>query len=117
MAAHVEQEAVEAGSVEEVRHRQRPVATRLPAVDQHHARTRSAVPGRDEPGRQVEAVDRDDRVLEWHAEISGGRLHLMAAGIAGTRAVGEREPVCQPDLGGRDGGGNACATNGAHSPR
>ena len=117
VAADVEQEAVEAGRVEEVRHRQRPVAARLPAVDQHHARAWRPVPRRDEPGRQVEAVDRDDRVLERHAEVVGGRLHLVAAWIAGTRAIGKREPIRQPDLGGGDGGGNAGATSGAHVPK
>ena len=56
-------------------------------------------------------------VLERHPEVGGGRLHLMAPGIAGTRAIGEREPVRQPDLGGGDGGGDAGATNGAHTPK
>ena len=117
VAADVEQEAVEAGRVEEVRHRQRPVAGRLPAVDQDHAGAGRPLPRRNEPCRQVEAINRDDRVLERHAEVGGGRLHLMAARIAGTRAVGERESVRQPDLRGGNGGGNAGATNGAHAPK
>ena len=56
-------------------------------------------------------------VLERHAAVGRGGWHLVAAGIAGTGAIGEREPICQPDLGGSDGGGNAGATNGAHTQR
>ena len=40
VAADVEGQAVEAGGVEEGGHRQRPVARRLPAVDEDDARTR-----------------------------------------------------------------------------
>ena len=117
VATDVEQEAVEARRVEEVRHRQRPVAGRLPAVDQDNAGAGRPLPGGNEPCRQVEAINRDDHFLERHAEVRGGRLHLMAARIAGTRAVGERESVRQPDLRGGNGGGNAGATNGAHTQR
>ena len=52
VAADVEGQAVEAGRVEEDRHRQGAVAGRFPAVDEDDARATLAVTGRDEPGRQ-----------------------------------------------------------------
>ena len=60
VAADVDGQAVEAGGVQEDRVGQRPVAGRLPAVDQRDARTGRAVAGRDEPGRQVEVARADE---------------------------------------------------------
>ena len=56
VAADVDGEAVEPRGVEELDHRQEPVAGRLPAVDEGDARARARRPGRDEPAGQGQPV-------------------------------------------------------------
>ena len=70
VAADVEGQAVEPGGVEELGVRQRPVAGRLPAVDEHDARARGAAASRDEPGRQRRrSAERTVDLLERQPEV------------------------------------------------
>ena len=69
MAADVDGQAVEAGRVQEDGVGQRPVARRLPAVDEGDARTGLAVAGRDEPGRQLDVAGADGGRLERQPEV------------------------------------------------
>ena len=62
---------------------QRPVAGRLPAVDERDAGPGRATAGRDEPGRQLDVVRLDGQRLERQAE--GGRGRRSAGAGAGSR--------------------------------
>ena len=63
-----------AGGAEELGHRQEPVASRFPAVDQRHAGPGGAVPGGDEPAGQGQLAGRDVDGLERQAELGGRDL-------------------------------------------
>ena len=69
VAADVDGQAVEAGSVQEDGLGQGPVARRLPAVDERDARPRRATAGGDEPRRQCDVAGADDGRLERQAEV------------------------------------------------
>ena len=117
MAADVDGQAVEPGGVEEQRVRQGPVARRLPAVDERHARTRLPAAGRDEPGRQVEIPGADRGRLERQAEVRRGDLRWVLARVPGPGAVGQRESVGQAERRRGDGCREPGSTDESHGPR
>ena len=105
------------GGVQEDRHRQRPVARRFPAVDEHDARAGCSVPGRDEPGRQRRAVRGDADRLERQAEIGRRDPRRVATRVAGTHAIREGEAIGEPDLRGGHGGRDPDPTPDPHTGR
>ena len=74
VAADIDHERVEAGRVEEDRHRQESVACGLPAVDQRDARPREAIAGGNEPAGQGQLARLDVDGLERQADV--GRRDL-----------------------------------------
>ena len=117
VAAHVEGQAVEPGRMEEHGQRQRPVARRLPAVDEHDARPPGAAAGGDEPGREGDAVGVDPHRLIGEADVRRRHPRRLAPGVAGPHPVGQREAIRQPDRGGGDRGGDPDPAEHPHAGR
>ena len=117
VATDIDGQAVEPGGVEEQRVRERPVARRLPAVDERHARTRLPAAGRDEPRRQVHVAGADRGRLERQAEVRRGDLRRVLARVPGSGAVGERESVGQAERRRGDGRREPGSTDESHGPR
>ena len=103
MAAHVEHETVEARRVQELDVGQGSVARRFPAVDEHDSGARPAIAGRHEPCRQRRLPGLDDRFLERQAEVGRRVAGRAPAGLAGPRAVDQREPVGKRERSDRNG--------------
>ena len=72
---------------------QRPVAVRLPAVDEDDPRTASPAPRGDEPCGEIPARVSDDRVLERQSPVGRGQPRHDSARQPGPDAVDDREPV------------------------
>ena len=85
--ADIEREDVVPGGMEDLGVRERPVAVRLPAVDEDDARSGGPIAGRDEPRRQFTAGGVDDGLLERQAAI-GRRQLARPAPREGPRACG-----------------------------
>jgi hypothetical protein len=112
VAADVDREDVEARRDQEVRHRQRPVATRFPAVDEDDPRSRLAVAGGDEPRRQLRPGGWKRHLLEREAQVRGCGSRCERARVAGPRPVDEGEPVGEREWRRGDGGRQPGAANG-----
>ena len=117
VAADVDGQAVEARGVQEDRVGQGPVAGRLPAVDQGHARAALAAAGRDEPGRQLDVAGAHGRRLVGQPEVGRRHRRHVLARVAGALAIDEREAVGQPERGGRQCGQHPGASDESHDPR
>ena len=103
MATDVEGQGVEAGGVEEEGKRKGSIAGGLPAVDQDDGWTGCAVTSWDEPGGEGNPLGLDDHRLVGQADIGGSQVRRVAPRVAGADAVGECEPVREPQRCGGSG--------------
>ncbi len=118
MTADVDGQAVEAGRNQELRHRQRPIPRRLPAMDEGNARPGSAAAGRYEPGGQSGRARRRHRqLLERQAQLGRRDQGCLAAREACTAAVEQGEAIGERQRRGRESGREARSTEGWHRYR
>ena len=114
VAADVDGQAMEAGCVEEDRHRQKAVPGGFPAVDQGDARTGRAVTSGDEPAGKGQVARMDVDRLERQAHV--GRAELRRAGDRKTRSdpVEQCEPVGEGEGDGDERGDEAGPSERGH---
>ena len=114
VGADVERQAVEPGRIEEERHRERPVAGRLPAMDEDDRGSGCATACRDEPGGQVEPVALDRQGFVGETQVRGRDVRNVPTRVSSSHPIRQRESICQPDLGGGDGRSEAGPADGSH---
>src|SRR4051794_13484736 len=93
MAADVEGEAVEARGVEEEDVGNRPIASRLPAMDEDDPRARRASSRRYEPGGERTRPRWNGRLLERQAEVRRTEPGRPTSGLARADPIDEREAI------------------------